>query len=86
MKKSKKKIEDFLFNDLEILYIEKALYALIDKIKEERLDKKFDVKEETKISKTIDQCFSKLKLHKNFLIRKDLYIIQGTNTEEKEIA
>ncbi|MDH4128357.1 MAG: hypothetical protein OEV44_06360 [Spirochaetota bacterium] len=86
MKKSKKKVEDFLFSEIEILYVEKALYALIDKVKEERLDKKYDVKEESNITKTLDQCFNKLKLHKNFLIRKDLYIIQGVNAEEKEVA
>ena len=83
MKKTKKKIEDFLFDETEIHYLEKALYALIDKIKEDRLEKKFDIKEEVNISKLLESCFNKLKLHKNFLIRKDLYQITGLEEEEK---
>ncbi|MDH5680523.1 MAG: hypothetical protein OEZ36_02980 [Spirochaetota bacterium] len=76
MKKTKKKMEDFLFTENEIHYVEKALYALVDKLKEERLDFRFDSKDEKMISKTMDNCFSKLKLHKNFLIRNDLYEIE----------
>lgn len=86
MKKTKKKLEDLLFDDDEMTFLEKALYALIDKIKEERLEKKYNVKEEIKLSKTLDSCFNKLKLHRNFLIKKDLYdLIIDTEVKEKQV-
>ncbi len=84
MKKSKKKFEDFLFDDPETQFLEKALYALVDKLKEDRLDKKFDVKDEVQNTKTLESCFSKLKLHRNFLIRNDLYQIEGMVDPEQE--
>jgi len=83
MKKSKKKMEDFLFTDNEIHYVEKALYALVDKLKEDRLDFRFNSKDEKMISKTLDSCFNKLKLHKNFLIRNDLYEIELSKENEE---
>ncbi len=82
MRKSRKKIEDFLFNEKEIHYVEKAIYALIDRLKEDRLDRKFDLKDEKDITKLLESCFTKLKLQRNFLIRKDLYIIEGINEEQ----
>ncbi len=85
MKKNKKKFEDFLFDDSETRFLEKALYALVDKLKEDRLDRKFDVKDEVQNGKTLDSCFSKLKLHRNFLIKKDLYQIEVMMDPKPEV-
>lgn len=69
-----KDFEEFLFEGEELLTIEKALFTLLDKYKEQLIRGRLNMKEDT--DKTINKCLEKLKQHENFMKNKKYFDIK----------
>lgn len=60
-----KELDDFMISGQELLCMEKALYSLLDRYKDDRINRgSKEFPQEYK--KTIDGCFEKLRLHENY--------------------
>ena len=71
----KKNLDDFILTEQELLCTEKALYALLDQFKNDRINngnKRFPMD----YFKIIDQCLAKIKLHENFVNNRNFFEIE----------
>lgn len=78
----RKEATEFFLNGEQIFCLEKALYALVDKYKKDRITGKnnYDKKFETIVA----SCFESLRLHENYHKNKevfDLYLESELNQE-----
>ncbi len=66
-----KDFEDFIFSGREILVVEKALFSLLDKYKDQLIRGRLSMDKDTK--DVITQCLETLKLHDNFTRNKKYF-------------
>lgn len=75
-----KDFEDFIFEDDELLVIEKALFSFLDKYKDERIRRQLRMKEGT--DDIIKSCIDKVKLHENFRKNSKFFEVKIKNYDE----
>ncbi len=69
-----KEFSDFILSGQELLCLEKALYTLLDEYKSDRISQsggRFHLN----YNEIIDQCFTKLRLHENYLKNSNFFVI-----------
>ena len=69
-----KDFEQFIYQGQNLLCVEKALYALLDKFKDDRIRNNGSTFPQD-YHKVIQECFDVLRLHENYLKNKDFFII-----------
>ena len=69
-----KDFENFVFSGQKLLCVEKALYALLDKYKDDRIHNNGELFPKD-YHKVVTECFEVIKLHENYLKNKDFFII-----------